>query len=85
MDRCQVVGTLWATRKVEKLNGYKLVILSVLDIEQTLTNTLIVAVDTLDTSLGQHVLVTYGSGARNILKAQNLPIEAAIAGIIDDG
>lgn len=82
MDKAVVIGTLWASQKSEGLTGYKLTLLSILDKNDLLTERIVVAVDILDISPGDSVLVSYGSGARNILGDQMLPIDAAIAGII---
>jgi len=82
MNRCRVVGNLWATRKSELLNGFKLVILSVLDRQGNVTSELIVAVDILDVHAHEEVLITFGSGARNVLENQELPVDAVITGIV---
>ena len=76
----KVLGNLWATKKDERLNGYKLLVVQVKGsgAEKTL-----VAVDTIGAGIGEDVLVVRGSMARNILREQNTPIDAAIVGIID--
>ncbi|MFC1852498.1 EutN/CcmL family microcompartment protein [candidate division CSSED10-310 bacterium] len=84
MDRCYVLGTIWATRKVAELEGFKMVLLAVKDYTLKNTSKLVVAVDILDVSPGDDVLITYGSGARNVLGNQELPIDAVVAGIVSE-
>ena len=43
----------------------------------------LVAVDTLGAGVGEDVVVCLGDGARRSLGSANLPIEAAILGIVD--
>ena len=72
---CQVVGHVWATKKEEKLNGHKLMIVR----EETTTTrkgATFVAADSVGAGIGEMVLVVSGSTARR-------PIDSAIVGIID--
>ena len=77
----QVVGTVVATRKSEALVGQKLLVLKPLYAPRN--EDLVVAVDTVGAGVGETVLVTVGSGAREAMRAQNVPIDAAIVGIVD--
>jgi len=76
----KVLGNLWATKKDERLNGYKLL---VVQIKGSGSKETIVAVDTIGAGIGEDVLVVSGSMTRNILRDSNTPIDAAIVGIID--
>jgi len=82
MIRGRVIGSVWATRKVAKLDGQRLVLVAV-----DRADRVIVAYDTLDAREGQTVLVAVGSGARNVLKAgpdnRELCCDAAIAVLVD--
>lgn len=69
----KVCGSVWATKKCEKLTGAKLLVVS-LDKEQ------LIATDTIGAGVGDTVLITLGSSARLI---DNLPTDAAICGIVD--
>lgn len=68
-----VKGSVWATKKDERLNGCKLMLV------QTRRN-LIVATDEVGAGVGDKVLVCYGISAHI---SKNAPIDAAIVGIID--
>ncbi len=78
----RVLGDVWATRKVPGLEGRRLVLVSVRGEDRVL-----VALDTLDAREGQDVLVSVGSGARNVLKPgpdnRELVCDAAIALLVD--
>ena len=76
----KVLGNLWATKKDERLNGYKLL---AVQIKGCGANETIVAVDTIGAGIGEDVLVVRGAMTRNILRDSNTPIDAAIVGIID--
>ncbi|MGO3732672.1 MAG: EutN/CcmL family microcompartment protein [Vagococcus sp.] len=78
-----VSGSLWATRKNDKLNGLKFLLV---DIEQDETDhspKTIVAADNAGAGVGDVVLVTTGGSARVALEDTNIPVDAAIVGIID--
>jgi ethanolamine utilization protein EutN len=76
----KVLGNLWATKKDERLNGYKLL---VVQLKGTKAKDTIVAVDTIGAGVGEDVLIVMGTMTRNILRDQNTPVDAAIVGIID--
>ena len=84
MIRCRVIGKIWATKKRVELENYSLLLLAplILD-EKNEKQNLLVAVNYIHAREGEEVLVSLGSGARNALGNQNLPIDAAIIGIID--
>ncbi|MEE1043720.1 MAG: EutN/CcmL family microcompartment protein [Clostridia bacterium] len=68
-----VKGSVWATKKDERLNGCKLMLV------QTKRN-LVVAADEVGAGVGDVVLLCYGSSAH---LSKNAPIDAAIVGIVD--
>ncbi len=77
----KVVGNVWATKKDEKINGYKLLVIRSKGGDgQTET---LVAVDNIGAGIGDDVLVTKGSMARNSLRDKESPVDAAVVGIID--
>ena len=59
----RVIGEVWATRKARGLEGRRLVLVAVDGRDRAM-----VAIDTLDARAGQKVLVSVGSGARNVLR-----------------
>lgn len=82
MKVCQVIGHVWATKKDENLNGYKLMIVQEVDSVNSSTDTF-VAADMVGAGLGENVLVVSGSTARMAAGNVNTPIDCAIVGIID--
>ena len=67
-----VKGSVWATKKDERLNGCKLMLVK--------TERSVVATDEVGAGVGDKVLVCYGSSAHI---SKDAPIDAAIVGIID--
>jgi microcompartment protein CcmK/EutM len=89
----KVVGQLWTSKHVPLLEGMKLLIVLPLRRDaaggpagKTPREDLVVAADaTVGAGIGEHVVVAYGRAARVCLGGnQDLPCEAAIAGIVDD-
>lgn len=78
---CKVLGNVWATKKDEKLSGHKLLVVRSNSGDHG-TETF-VAVDTIGAGIGDDVLVTKGSVARNSLREKDSPIDAVVVGIID--
>ncbi len=78
----KLIGNVWATRKADGLKGFKLMMVEV--IGGTMAGQKIVAVDTISAGFGDRVLVCTGSSARKMFNDDNLPIDAAIVGIIDE-
>ncbi len=83
MEIGRVVGNLWATRKDEKLNGQKFLIIKFLESKTTEKSGLFVAVDSVGAGIGDKVLVTRGGAARQAIGSQSVPVDAAIVGIVD--
>ncbi len=79
----KVVGTVWATRKDEKLTGMKLLIVRHVELDYTLKNSYVVAVDTVGAGAGEIVLLTTGSSARQSEMTEGRPVDAVISAIID--
>jgi len=79
----KVVGTVWATRKDEKLNGLKLMLVRHIDLDYKLKSSYVVAADTVGAGVGEIVLLTTGSSARQSEQTAGKPIDAVISGIID--
>lgn len=80
----KVIGNVWATKKEDSLNGYKLMIVEVIKADESKTSEEIIAVDMVGAGVSDMVLVSKGSSARvtleDIIKA---PIDAVIVGIVD--
>jgi len=89
MFLAEVIGQVVATKKDELMVGRKLLMLRpklVDDKDPTKfkdgVNT-IVAIDTVGAGEGELVLFCQGSSARNAQGLKNIPVDAAIVGIID--
>lgn len=80
----KVVGSLFSTRKNEKLVGNKFMIVEPVDQMKTCGNQL-VAIDNIGAGIGEYVLVAQGSAARIGCDMKDAPVDAAIVGIIDEG
>ncbi|KUF29294.1 MULTISPECIES: EutN/CcmL family microcompartment protein [Lysinibacillus] len=83
MQMGRVIGSVWATRKEEGLNGLKLLIIQPIDSNQQPIRTEMVAADRIGAGIGDDVLITSGGSSRYIMKENPLPIDAVVIGIID--
>jgi microcompartment protein CcmK/EutM len=79
----KVVGTVWSTRKDEKLVGSKFLIVKELDLHKKLKDSFIVAVDSVGAGVGEVVLFATGSSARQTNQTKNKPVDAVIMAIVD--
>jgi microcompartment protein CcmK/EutM len=79
----KVVGTVWETRKDEELVGMKFQIVKHVDLDYKLKDTFVVAVDTVQAGVGDVVLVTSGSSARQTATTKNRPVDAVIIAVVD--
>ena len=80
----KVVGSLFSTRKSEKLVGNKFMIVEPVQEMDAGTGRL-VAIDIIGAGIGEYVLVAQGSAARIGCDMGDAPIDAAIVGIVDEG
>lgn len=79
----RVTGSLWSTRKDEKLNGWKFMLVEVWNTDTEEPAGSLVAADNAGAGVGDLVLITQGQAAR--ISAENLetPIDAMIVGVVD--
>ena len=80
----KVVGSLFSTRKSEKLVGNKFMIVEPVQ-EMAAGTGRLVAIDIIGAGIGEYVLVAQGSAARIGCDMGDAPIDAAIVGIVDEG
>jgi len=80
----QVLGSVWATRKVEALSGMKLMLVECPDSIDTSRLTTFVAVDFVGAGIGDSVVIAKGSSARKAIAMPDAPVDATIVGIIDE-
>jgi len=79
----KVIGTVWATRKDEEMVGMKFQIVKQVDLDYKLKDAFVVAVDTVQAGVGDIVLVTSGSSARQTTVTKNKPVDAVIVAVVD--
>ncbi|HZS10215.1 MAG TPA: EutN/CcmL family microcompartment protein [Blastocatellia bacterium] len=79
----RILGTVVATRKDERLQGAKLLLVRQLNLQGEDENSYLVAVDTVGAGYREKVLVVAGSSARMAEGMKDRPVDAAIIGIID--
>jgi len=79
----KVIGTVWSTRKDEKLVGSKFLIVKQLELDYSITKNFVIAVDSVGAGVGEIVLVATGSSARQTSITQNKPVDAVIMAIVD--
>jgi microcompartment protein CcmK/EutM len=79
----RVIGTVWATRKDEKLQGLKLQIVRPVALDLKDREGFLVAVDAVGAGVGEIVLVVQGSSARQTVLTEGKPVDATIMAIVD--
>lgn len=79
----RVIGTVWSTRKDEKLVGAKFLIVKQLDLENKQKDNFVVAVDSVGAGVGEVVLYASGSSARQTDFTKDKPVDAVIMAIVD--
>lgn len=79
----KVVGRLWSTRKDEKLNGQKFLVVKLIKENNQELEGFFVAADIVGAGTGDLVLITQGGSARQAIGNREVPIDSAIVGIID--
>jgi ethanolamine utilization protein EutN len=80
----KVIGTVVATKKDETLVGSKLMITQPLNLKNEIDGKPLIAVDTVGAGIGELVIYTEGTAARNATRKQQSSINAAIIGIVDN-
>ena len=80
----RVIGTVIATQKDPALEGFKLLVVRELNLQGEDTNSFVVAVDVVQAGVGEKVLLTSGSSARQTAQTKNKPVDAVVVGIVDE-
>ncbi|XCY62170.1 EutN/CcmL family microcompartment protein [Streptococcus iniae] len=78
----ELVDNIWATRKSDALSGAKLLLAEVKGGSKA--GELIVVVDMIGAGIGDRVIITTGSATRRMMGDDQMPVDAAVVGIIDD-
>ncbi len=84
MQLGRVVGKVVSNQKSEKLVGLKLLIVERLDERGKPAGGYLVATDVIGAGIGDTVITVTGSSARQIPEMKDKPIDALIAGIVDE-
>ncbi|MCH7770789.1 MAG: EutN/CcmL family microcompartment protein [Bacteroidetes bacterium] len=79
----KVIGTVWSTKKDEKLVGAKFLIVKKLDLKLGEKNDFLIAVDSVGAGEGEVVLVATGSSSRQTDFTKDKPVDAVIMAIVD--
>ncbi len=80
----RVVGSLWATRKTENTEGMKFLIIQPFNFSQRNRGDHIVVADVLGAGEGEMVMYVQGRASRIAVGNENMSINAAVTGIIDE-
>ena len=79
----KVVGSVVATRKDEKLEGRKLLVVQVHDHQNKPLDQYVVAVDSVQAGQGEMVLYATGSSARQTTLTEGRPCDAVVMAVVD--
>ena len=79
----KVVGSVVSTRKDEKIEGRKLLVVQVHDHTNQPQDQYVVAADSVEAGPGDMVLYATGSSARQTDVTENRPIDATIMAVVD--
>jgi ethanolamine utilization protein EutN len=79
----KVIGNVWATRKYEALNTFKLMFVQPVNSELQNTGEPIIAVDTVGSGPGEIIYYITASEAVISLPVDMAPVDASIVGIVD--
>lgn len=79
----RIIGTVVATRKDQRLEGKKLLLVRPVDLKGRDEAGFLVALDTVGAGFRETVLVVQGSSARLAHGLKDCPVDAAIIGIVD--
>lgn len=79
----RVIGTVWATRKVDSLVGTKLQIVQDVNLDYSPKDAYVVAVDGVGAGVSEVVLYASGSSARQTPITKERPVDAVIMAIVD--
>lgn len=83
MFLAKVIGTVWATRKDEHLQSFKMQFIQPIDSQKKNIGTPIVAIDTVGAGEGEIVFYITAAEAVIPLPVEMAPVDASIVGIVD--
>ena len=80
---CKVAGTVVSTRKSDSSTGAKYLLVQLCSRDEKLSNSYLVALDLVGAGIGEMVIVSQGSSARQSELTYQKPVDAVIVGIVD--
>lgn len=80
----KVIGTVVATKKDEKLEGFKFLLIQNVDAFGKEKDQYVVAVDSVGAGIHEIVLYATGSSARQTPDTEGKPVDATIMAIVDN-
>ena len=80
----KVVGTVWSTKKSPDLEGIRFLVVHPYDLDKEPTRNIVVVADRLGAGTGEMVICAYGKAARTAIGNQDMSIEAAVVGIVEE-
>jgi ethanolamine utilization protein EutN len=83
MELALVEGSVVATAKVDRLNGHKLLVTTLLGPDMKPSGGYVVAIDTVGAGAGEVVLLVRGSSARQTDRTAKVPTDTTIVAIVD--
>ena len=83
MNLAKVIGTIWATKKDQNMEGLKMQLIQPITTENKNTGEVLIAVDTVGAGSGE--IVYYVTAYEAVIPLQNQPalVDASIVGIVD--
>jgi ethanolamine utilization protein EutN len=79
----KVLGTIWATRKYESINGYKMQLVQPINADNKKIGEPLIALDTVGAGPGEIIFYITSSEAVIPLDVDMAPVDASIVGIVD--
>ena len=79
----KVIGSIWATRKYEAVNGYKMLFVQPMNSSLEKVGEPIIALDTVGAGPGEIIFYVTASEAVIPLDVDMAPVDASIVGIVD--
>lgn len=84
MQIARIKGSVVATRKSENMTGWKLLLVRAIDLDTfEEKGSLMVAADAVGAGMGEIVMITGGSPARQTPMTDNKPCDALITAVVD--
>lgn len=78
-----VIGNVWATQKVDTLEGRRLLVMQPLTFAREPAGAPLVALDTVDAGKGDHVIYVSSTEATIPFRPALTPTDATIVGVVD--